>query len=56
MEWLTPAQVADELQVDKRTVLRLIREGGLQASHLGHRTVRISRAALGEFMAKHEIR
>jgi excisionase family DNA binding protein len=47
---LTLDQVAALLQVSKRTVQRLVREGELQAIRLGHRTVRLSAASIHRFI------
>ena len=38
---LTPAEVAEQLQVGVRTVYAYIREDLLPATKLGHRTIRI---------------
>ena len=48
---LTPQEVADELRVSKRTVLRLITSDDLDAINLGHRTKRIRRSALDEYLS-----
>lgn len=53
-EWLTPAQVAAELQVSRRTVGRWIDSGDLPALRVGS-VVRVGRQALVEWQRRHEI-
>jgi excisionase family DNA binding protein len=48
--YFTPAQVADALQVSKKTVLRRIKDGSIKAVKLGSRTVRIEEAELLKFI------
>ncbi|RPA12629.1 helix-turn-helix domain-containing protein [Gordonia sp. OPL2] len=43
---MTPAQVADELQLNVRTIQKWIRTGHLPAEQLGPRTTRIRRSSL----------
>ena len=45
-ENLTPKQAAEELNVDRLTVYRMIRDGRLPASRVGKRGLRIPRAAV----------
>ena len=45
-EYLTPKQVAEELNVDRLTVYRMIRDGQLPASRVGKRGLRIPREAV----------
>lgn len=52
-EWLTPADVARDLQVSVRTVGRWIDRDGLPALRVGS-VVRISRQALAEWQRRHE--
>lgn len=52
-EWLTPADVARELQVSPRTVGRWIERGDLPALRVDS-IVRISRQALAEWQRRHE--
>ena len=49
---LTPAEVAEELRVQKRTVLKLINDGTLPCLDLGHRTKRIRRDDLDAYLLK----
>jgi excisionase family DNA binding protein len=50
-QYLTPAQVADELQVAVATVRRWITSGGLPASKAGPRKWMIRRSDLDRFLA-----
>ncbi|MHB1571828.1 MAG: helix-turn-helix domain-containing protein [Solirubrobacteraceae bacterium] len=50
-EYLTPAQVADELQVTDVTVRRWIASGELRARKAGPRRWMIRRSDLEQFMA-----
>ena len=52
-DWLTPADVARDLQVSVRTVGRWIDRDGLPALRVGS-VVRISRQALAEWQRRHE--
>lgn len=52
-EYLTPVEVAALLKVSRNTVHRLIEYGDLEALRI-YRTVRIPRAALNSFIAKHQ--
>lgn len=45
-EYLTPKQAAEELNVDRLTVYRMIHDGRLPASRIGKRGLRISRAVV----------
>ena len=49
---LTPAQVADRLQIHERTVTRWLRDGYLRGFKLG-KEWRIAPADLAAFMEKH---
>ncbi len=49
---LTPAQVADRLQIHERTVTRWLRDGYLRGFKLG-KEWRIGPADLSAFMEKH---
>lgn len=51
--WLTPDEVATELRCSHDTVLRAIRRGDLTAVRYGARLVRVSRAELDAFLARH---
>ena len=51
---LTPAEVADELRLDVRTVYALLRTGELPHIDLGWRTKRIRRADLDTYIASRE--
>ncbi len=50
----TPQQLADALHVHRRTVLKWIRSGGLKASWVGEKTVRITEEQLKEFLKAKE--
>ena len=52
--FLTPAEVAEELRIDTRTVYTLIRSGQLKCIDLGHRTKRIYRSDLDVFITDRE--
>jgi excisionase family DNA binding protein len=52
---LTPFEVADELGVGVRQVQVFISSGALPAIDLGHRTKRVRRSALDDFIAAREI-
>jgi excisionase family DNA binding protein len=51
---LTPAEVAAELRIDKRSIYALLREGTLPHIDLGHRTKRIKRSALDQYLSDRE--
>ena len=51
---MTPREVAQELRVDKRTVLRMIRTNEIDAIDIGYRTKRIRRSVLDKFLADRE--
>lgn len=51
---LTPAEVAQELQLEVGTVYRLIRRGALPHVDLGYRTKRIRRSVLDAYIAARE--
>lgn len=53
-DYLTPAQVAETLQVSPRTVQRLAARGDLPALRVG-KLVRIGRQALTAWQRRHEI-
>src|SRR5690348_154293 len=52
MDLLTPQEVAKQLKVSKLTVLRLIKDGKLQAVKFGNKQVRITRSELQGFIYK----
>lgn len=51
---LTPADVAKELGLNKRTIYAMLRSGELPHVDLGYRTKRIRRSALDEYIKQHE--
>lgn len=51
---LTTFEVAAELRVDIREVYKLLRAGALPHINLGHRTKRIRRSALDQYLADRE--
>lgn len=53
-EMLTPAEVAQELKLDTRTVYRLLRRKVIPHIDLGYRTKRIRRSALDAYIAARE--
>jgi excisionase family DNA binding protein len=54
MDYYTPEQVAEKLQISVRTVWKYIREGQMPASKIG-RGYRISEEQLERFMQSQEI-
>lgn len=54
MDYYTPEQVAEKLQMSVRTVWKYIREGQMPASKIG-RGYRISEEQLERFMQSQEI-
>lgn len=55
--WLTPAEVADILRLDKRAVLRKLGDGTrgtIAHIDIGYRTKRVRRSALDAFLREHE--
>jgi|LFRM01.1.fsa_nt_gb excisionase family DNA binding protein len=54
MDYYTPEQVAEKLQISVRTVWKYIREGHMPASKIG-RGYRISEEQLERFMQSQEI-
>jgi excisionase family DNA binding protein len=54
-ENLTPAQVADYLQVCRRQIYELAAQGRIPSFKLGHRTLRIPKAGLLAAIAKGDI-
>jgi excisionase family DNA binding protein len=59
MEFLTLEEVAKELRVHKRTVLRWLKNGTLKGYKLGDgktSLLRISQAELNKFLEKHKIK
>lgn len=51
----SPAEVAEQLAVHRRTVLRLIARGELRAYRVGQ-LLRISAADVDDFLSRHEQR
>lgn len=51
---LTPAQVADQLEISIPTVRRLYRGGELEYRRLGHRMVRIYEWSVDQYVNKHK--
>ena len=51
---LTPAEVANELGVNTRTVYAKLRTGEIAHINFGYRTKRIRRSALDEYIKQHE--
>lgn len=49
-EYLTPKQAAEELNVNRLTVYRMIHDGWLPASRVGKRGLRIPRAFVLEML------
>jgi len=56
VEYYTPEQVAEKLQLSVRTVWKYIREGKLPASSMGKRRYRISDEQLDRFMKSQEVK
>lgn len=56
MDYYTPEQVAEKLQLTVRTVWKYIREGKLPASQMGKRRYRISDEQLDRFMRSQEFK
>ena len=57
MEFLTLEEVAKELRVHKRTILRWLKSGTLKGYKLGDgktSKIRISKAELNKFLEKHK--
>lgn len=55
-EYLGPRDVARILDVDRRTISRLIETGDLAAYRLGPKLIRISRSSLDVFLEDRRIR
>ena len=51
---LTTSEVAKELRIDVRQVYQLLRQGKMAYIDLGHRTKRIRRSALDQYLADRE--
>lgn len=51
---LTTFEVAAELRIDIREVYKLLRAGALPHINLGHRTKRIKRSALDQYLKDRE--
>lgn len=49
-EFLTPAQVAEQLKVSKASVLKWVKDGSLAAHRLSKRTILIKDSDLREFV------
>lgn len=56
MDYYTPEQVAEKLQLSVRTVWKYIREGRLPASQMGQRRYRISEEQIDRFMKLQEVK
>ena len=54
VEWLTPAEIANELRVSNMTVYRLIRLGYLHGIRVG-RSMRVTRDAFDSFVESQRI-
>ena len=52
MATYTMAQVAEELQVSLRTVMRWVKDGKIKVVRLGYRTVRITEEELNRIKTK----
>lgn len=52
---LTAAEVAAELRLNLRTVRNMMRSGKLPYIDLGHRTKRIKRSALDQYLSDREV-
>lgn len=50
--FLTVEEIAEELVVPKKWVLERIREGALASHKMGHRTIRVRREDLDEFITR----
>ena len=48
----TPSQVAKELQIHVKTVLKWIRDGELKHVKLGERSIRVTEEQLREFLER----
>ena len=49
-KYMTPREVAKELEVSSATVVRWVREGLLPAKRFGHRIIKIDRTDMERFM------
>lgn len=49
---LTPAEVAERLKVEIKTVRRLIRDGVIPSHALGERIIRVSPSDLDEYLKR----
>ena len=56
MDYYTPEQVAEKLQLSVRTIWKYIREGKLPASNMGKRRYRISDEQLDRFTKSQEVK
>lgn len=54
-KFYTPQQVADMMQFSKQTVLSWIKNGLLQSTRLGARTIRISQQQFDDFIERHRV-
>ena len=52
--WLSPKEAAEVLGVTKQTVLAWSRDGKLEASKIGYRTIRISAASIERLMEQNK--
>jgi|TARA_Y100000310_G_scaffold268830_1_gene281680 excisionase family DNA binding protein len=53
-KYLTPREVAEQLNISRETVLRRIRTGKLNALKIGNRVYRISETDLEKFLQLHK--
>jgi len=54
-EYYGPRDVARLLEIDRRTVSRLIEDGDLEAYRIGPKLIRISRSSLESFLEDRRI-
>lgn len=52
--WMNTTEAAEYAGVTRQTISKWIKREGLRASKVGHRTVRISRKAVDEFLTGFE--
>ena len=54
LEFYTPQQIADKLNVNVMTIYRYIKSGELESIKLSRNSVRISRDDFNKFLDKHK--